>query len=386
MKSGAGAADRRLRIALLVDRFGNRFGGAEAYGVELARVLSQRHDVTVLARDYDCDLVLPYQQVRVSARLPSWLRVLYFAWRAWRLTRGRYDIVHSHMNGWAGEVQVVHVMPARYNWITRHGSCAGRWTAWASPRKTAYLLLEKSRVRRVPGRRIVAVSDMIASQLHESYGSSLPLDIVLPGVGLPAAADPALRAATRARLGWDDGVVGCLLLALNPLRKGLPALLEALERLPGHYRLAVVGCDAVTRDLLASKRWQSLCGRVIMAEPTSDVAGYFRAADVYVHPTLSDSFGMAPLEAMSYGVPVVISSPEWCGFARYLTHGRDAVVLSDPRDAAGLCDAIARVGTDAALREMLGYHGRAVAAARSWEQVAGRYETLYTQVLAERNQ
>jgi UDP-glucose:(heptosyl)LPS alpha-1,3-glucosyltransferase len=88
---------------------------------------------------------------------------------------------------------------------------------------------------------------------------------------------------------------------------------------------------------------------------------------------------------MSYGVPVVISSPEWCGFAQYLTQGRDAVVLSDPRDAEGLCDAIARVGTDAALRDLLCRHGREVAAARSWEHVAARYEALYAQVLAERH-
>lgn len=51
MKTPAGAGDRRLRITLLVDRFGNRFGGAEAYGVELMRVLGQRHDVSVVARN-----------------------------------------------------------------------------------------------------------------------------------------------------------------------------------------------------------------------------------------------------------------------------------------------------------------------------------------------
>ncbi|MFZ4711259.1 MAG: glycosyltransferase family 1 protein, partial [Zwartia sp.] len=37
-----------MRIALLIDRFGRRFGGAEAYGVNLFEVLSQRHDVTVI--------------------------------------------------------------------------------------------------------------------------------------------------------------------------------------------------------------------------------------------------------------------------------------------------------------------------------------------------
>ncbi|MGE8705303.1 MAG: glycosyltransferase family 4 protein, partial [Achromobacter sp.] len=102
MKTAAAARNRRLRIALLVDRFGNRFGGAEAYGVELMRVLGKRHDVAVVARDFDSDLPFDYLPVRFPGWLPSWTRVLYFAWRADRLTRGRFDIVHSHMNGWAG--------------------------------------------------------------------------------------------------------------------------------------------------------------------------------------------------------------------------------------------------------------------------------------------
>ena len=45
----------RLRIALLIDRFGRRFGGAEAYGVNLFEVLCQRHDVTVIAHDFEHD-------------------------------------------------------------------------------------------------------------------------------------------------------------------------------------------------------------------------------------------------------------------------------------------------------------------------------------------
>ncbi|HEY9273282.1 glycosyltransferase, partial [Achromobacter sp.] len=242
MKTPAGALERRLRIALLVDRFGNRFGGAEAYGVELMRVLSQRHDVSVVARDFDSDLPFPFLPIRFPSWLPSWMRVLYFAWRADCLTRGRYDIVHSHMNGWAGEIQVMHVTPVRYNRLTRVKPMQ-RLTAWLSPRLATYLLLEKLRVRWAPARRVVAVSGLIMDQLHRSYGPQLPVDIIAPGVKLPTAAQMEGREATRASLGWDAGTVGCLLVARNPLRKGLPALLDALAQLPPQYRLLVVGAD-----------------------------------------------------------------------------------------------------------------------------------------------
>nr|WP_313659013.1 glycosyltransferase family 4 protein [Achromobacter ruhlandii] len=381
MKTSAGAAERRLRIALLVDRFGNRFGGAEAYGVELMRVLGQRHDVSVVARDFDSDLPFPFLPVRFPGWLPSWMRVLYFAWKADRLTRGRYDIVHSHMNGWAGEIQVMHVTPVRYNRLTRVKPLK-RALAWLSPRLVTYLLLEKSRVRRAPARRVVAVSGLIMDQLHRSYGPRLPVEIIAPGVKLPAPESAAARAATRAQVGWDADTIGCLLVARNPLRKGLPALLDALALLPPRYRLLVVGADQATRDRVRAAG--AVASRVSLVDPTPEVARYFAAADIYAHPTLNDSYAMAPLEAMSHGLPVVVSSPAYCGFAQYLSAGKDALILQDPRDGAQLAQALQRLGDEPELRAALSERGLAIARDQSWETVAARYEALYQDVLAER--
>lgn len=378
MKSAAGA-DRRLRIALLVDRFGKGFGGAEAYGVELMRVLSTRHDITVVARDYDSDLRLAYLPVGASPRLPSWMRVLYFAWRAWRLTRGgRFDIVHSHMNGWAGQVQVMHVTPVRYNRL--HGAgLARRLAAWLSPRLATYLWLERARVAQAPGRRVVAVSQLIVEQLHDAYGPQLPVTTILPGVHAAEPADTARRQATRGELGLADGHTVCLLVARNPMRKGLPALLQALAALPDGYRLLVVGADAPTRQAVEAS---GLAARTRLVPPTPQVNRYYAAADIYVHPTLNDSFGMAPLEAMAHNLPVVISPPAYCGFARYLKDGADALILDDPRDGAGLARAIQALGDDPGLRARLIEGGRALAEQQSWQAVAARYEALYTGILA----
>lgn len=51
---------------------------------------------------------------------------------------------------------------------------------------------------------------------------------------------------------------------------------------------------------------------------------------------------MAPLEAMSHGLPVVVSSPAYCGFAQYLSAGKDALILQDPRNGAQLAQALER--------------------------------------------
>lgn len=95
---------------------------------------------------------------------------------------------------------------------------------------------------------------------------------------------------------------------------------------------------------------------------------------------------MAPLEAMSHGLPVVVSSPAYCGFAQYLSAGKDALILQDPRNGAQLAQALERLGSEPELRASLAERGLAIAREQSWEAVAARYESLYAQVLREREQ
>lgn len=383
------APQRRLKIAFVVDRFGHRFGGAEAYGVELMRELSKTHDVTVFAREYDrkCGLALPYVPLRTRRGLPSWLRVLWFAVRAHRATRKGFDIVHSHMNGWCGDVEVVHVTPVRYNWRVRPLPLLKRWLSYVSPRVQTYLRLEARRVQPRPAHRTVAVSGLISDQLKKAYGEALNSPVIPPGVVPAVPGDPGQRQILREQLGWDDQACICLMVARNPMRKGLPTVLRALERLPEHYKLVVVGANREARDYLTkSPRVAALRDRVAMIKETSDVAPYYGLADVYVHPTLNDSFGMAPLEAMSYGLPVILSPEPWCGFAHYVEHGVSALLLDHPENDAQLAGFIEQVAGNADRRKQLACGAADVVEQHGWSRVAIEYVRLYRDILAERSQ
>jgi UDP-glucose:(heptosyl)LPS alpha-1,3-glucosyltransferase len=376
----------RLKIAFVVDRFGSRYGGAEAYGVALMRELARDHDVTVYARSYDraCGLDLPFVRLALWSGWPSWLRVLLFARRVARLTRGRYDIVHSHVNGDCGDVEVVHVTPVRYNWKVRSLPWHKRLLAGLSPRVGTYLALERRRVAQRPGHRTVAVSGLIAQQLRTAYGEELQAPVIPPGVSRAPEADPAQRLRMRNEMGWSEADRVCLLVARNPMRKGLPTVAAALAALPPHYKLLVVGGRALAREFLDAHADAALRARIGLVDTTSDVAGYYRAADLYVHPTLNDSFGMAPLEAMSFGLPVILSPSPWCGFAQYVEAGREALVLPHPEDAQELARAIALVCEDGALRASLVQGGARVVERHSWAEAARRYASLYEEILAEK--
>jgi UDP-glucose:(heptosyl)LPS alpha-1,3-glucosyltransferase len=186
-------------------------------------------------------------------------------------------------------------------------------------------------------------------------------------------------------MGWTDEDCVCLLVARNPLRKGLPTALKALAQLPDSFKLLIVGGNASTRDFIhKTAALSASSSRIRVIEETSDVAPYYLAADIYVHPTLNDSFGMAPLEAMSFGLPVILSPGHCCGFAQYVRDGQDALVLSDPEDAAQLAQFIVQIQADAAWRARLIQGGNEVVDRHSWPKIAEQYLELYRQVIAER--
>jgi len=371
----------RLRIALLIDRFGRRFGGAESYGVNLFEVLAQRHDVTVIAHDFEHDLPVKEVRVTVNRKWPSWLRVWHFARQAKRLTRNNFDVVHSHMNGGVGHIHVIHVAPIRYRRL--HGVSAWRrFLVYFEPSNVVYLLLEAAAMRVKTGSRVVAVSHWLKERIHDAYGKRLVVDTITPGA-ISVAVDPTVRSQTRATLGWAQDDTGCLLVARNPLRKGLATVLEALSQLPENFRLAVVGTQPEIKDYLRVN-YPQLVARVNLIAPTSDVSPYYQAADVYVHPTLLDSFGIAPLEAMAHGLPVIVSGPEFCGFGQYVTHCHDAWVLANPEDPREIAQGLYALTSDPVLRAHLLQHAAKLVDSLSWAAAAQKYEALYAESIEAR--
>lgn len=364
----------RLRVALVVDRFGRRFGGAEAYSVDLARHLLAHHDVTVVAHEFDHDLAVNEKRITGPRWWPSWLRVLHFAFCANRITANGFDIVHSNMDGVQGHVQVVHVSPVRYRRLIGK-SWLKRALQWCSLRNLVYFKLEGVRMIPSLGHQVVAVAPVIKDQLHLAYGESLNVQVIPPGVE-PIEFDANLRARTRLDLGLKPDDIVCLLVARNPMRKGLKTLLEAVMQLPSNFQVLVVGVDRESR-LEIDSNGSALIGRLQCVAPTANLSAYYFAADICVHPTLGDSFAMVPLEAMAHRLPVILSSAQYCGFAQYLAHERDAFILNNPTDAQELKSAILSVAPGTELRGPLIENSQKVVHELCWSNVCARHEHLY---------
>ncbi len=107
----------------------------------------------------------------------------------------------------------------------------------------------------------------------------------------------------------------------------------------------------------------------------------YAAADFLLHPTIYDSFGLVVAEAMAHGLPVVVTRA--AGIAELIRHGESGWIV-DGEPLAGTQAAVAALAADTALRQRLGSGARAVAARRTWDDVARETLAVYEDAARER--
>ncbi len=110
-----------------------------------------------------------------------------------------------------------------------------------------------------------------------------------------------------------------------------------------------------------------------------EVQRMFRLSDVYVMPSVSEPFGISPLEAMRSGVPVIISRQS--GVAEVL----DYAIKVNCWDVDALADAIYGLLTYPALGRMFASKGLEEVTGLKWTNAAAKIKTVYETVVAEAN-
>lgn len=144
--------------------------------------------------------------------------------------------------------------------------------------------------------------------------------------------------------------------SVNP-RKGLQLLFKALAVLHqqgcDRYTLLVVGDGPQRQELEDFCNQQGLTDRVkwVGRVDYKDLGAYLLQADVFVLPTLEDTWGMVVLEAMATGKAILCS--KFAGAAELVQHGENGYVF-DPNDAEATASLIRRFVDDAALSQHMG--------------------------------
>jgi glycosyltransferase involved in cell wall biosynthesis len=140
-------------------------------------------------------------------------------------------------------------------------------------------------------------------------------------------------------------------------RKGLPLLLGACAALQARgyekYTLQVVGSGVQQPELETFCREHLLVDRIqwVGRVPFDKIGTYFDHADVFVLPTLEDTWGVVTLEAMLLGKPILCSTG--AGTAELVIPGENGYVFA-PDDAEKLADLMQKFLDEPALIPMMG--------------------------------
>jgi D-inositol-3-phosphate glycosyltransferase len=254
-----------------------------------------------------------------------------------------------------------------------------------------------------PARRVRAEADVIgcsdailascvaeADQLQRLYGADPSrIELVAPGVD-HAFFSPGDRQGARSALQHLDLGEGPVLLFVGRIQplKGLDVAVRALAamRRPD-ARLVVVGGASGAEGAGEVERIDKLVAELGVADqlrtlapvPHHLLSTYYRAADVVLVPSRSESFGLVALEAAACGTPVVAAAVG--GLRTLVEHGRTGFLV-ERRDPAVFASYAEQILDAPALAHELSQQAAQRARDYTWSTAAGRLRRVYGDITA----
>ena len=354
----------------LVVHYYDRSEGTGGYVVELATRFAAEHRVTVYAAGVRTPVPEGVRVVHVPAlRGRAYATILTFP-AAFAAVRKRHDVVHAQ--GWVAnqaDVVTAHIVLGAWREKARAAgvrSAAGeRWFGSIVTRREARLFGQNAR-------HLIAPSRQVEMDVARLYGRTGPAHVIPHGFST-ATPLPKTTALSQLKLPVDRFIA----LYVGDARKGLLPALEATAVTPGVHLLVLSG--SIAGPFLTRAGELGMADRLHWAGHLRDPAAAYSAADVLVHPTIYDTFGLVVAEAMGYGLPVIVSRA--AGVSELIKHGESGWIL-ETGSAAETATALAALARDSQVRQRLGEAGRQLAARRTWDDVAADTLSVYQAAIA----
>lgn len=182
----------------------------------------------------------------------------------------------------------------------------------------------------------------------------------LPGIGVnihafePAEGDREAREKKRKELGLSDDDVMLLNVAELAGRKNQKVIIKAMSHVQKKkVKLFIAGQGTLKAELTDLIESLDLKDRVTLLGYRDDVRDLYKAADIFVFPSQREGFGIAAIEAMASGLPIITSNVN--GIKEYSKDGVTGFV-NDFKDVDGFARSIDKLAENDELCQKMGKH------------------------------
>lgn len=297
-----------------------------------------------------------------------------YALRAQRLAeKEEYDVVHAHdwLSFPAGMVAaklknkplVLHVHATEYD---RSGGNGANEKVYAIEKKG----IENADV-------VLAVSGYTKQVIEREYGAQPEkVRVVHNGIDMEDYHGVTVN-ETLTRLKAEGNKI-VLSLGRITLQKGIDYFVKTAERVlafrPNTY-FVISGAGDMEGQIMQEVARRGISQKVIFTgwvKDTNEIQSLYKSADLFVMPSVSEPFGITPLESLIHGTPVLISKQS--GVSEILTHALKA----DFWDVDEMTNKIVTLLDHPSLHEVLAEHGNKQVAMYSWSRAAKKCVDVYT--------
>ncbi len=367
-----------MKVALVCDWYHPRVGGIELHLQDLAAALSAAgHDVVVITPTPGQPEVDGIRVVRIEAPRAPGFEFLYTSGGVRAvgeaLAHEQVDVAHCHVSivspaALGGAAQAVrrriptvvtfHSVVPQTGWLARAARYAIGTAGWPA--------------------MFTAVSGRVARDVAPICA---PREIALLPNGIHV--DQWSRTQSSRT---DNAPQLISVMRLNPKKRPLALInmMRALNaRLPGaHARLRIVGDGPERRSLERAISRYGLRDQIELLGRSSrtQIRDLLSTSDIFVLPTVRESFGIAALEARCAGLPVVAMAAS--GVAELIEHGQEGLLADSDLE---LADHVVRLIRDSELRESIAGYNQSSPPDYDWTRVLEAHVAVYREAIALRD-
>ena len=375
-----------MKTAVVIPKHG-LLGGAESFSYELCERLAEHEglEIHVFANQwYRGNSPIIFHKLPIIP-FPRFIKPISFAYFSRkRIPLHDYDLIHTHAPIFRMDLLTMHGIPHE-SWIRevrqKSPSLFDRSTSW----------IEGKGLRGPPIPIVMPVSSLVKGELMKHYDiPASRIRVIHPGVSterFPLGHREKCRHEIRQRHGLSSNDIVCIFVGMNFEVKRLELVIRGiagLRKAEGtrvRLKLLVVGKGSVERYRQMAYDLD-ISDSVVFAGVRHDVERYLLASDFFAMPSVFDTFGLAVLEALAAGLPVIVSRS--VGACDLIEEGEQGFILGDNPSPDDFGEKLAAL-LNAENRMKMGEKAREVALRHTWRHKADELLDCYRMSASEKH-